>query len=165
MTDRSNSYLIEAQERVVVSKEADTEKLDGFRATCREHGLRITPQRTAVFEVLCRADNHPTAEDVHRVVGRSFPNISFNTVNETLLTFTEIGLTTVVETFGGPRRYDPNPGKHHHAHCVRCGHIFDFENTRYDRIRPPASVSGEFTILDTKVVMTGICKRCRAKKK
>ncbi len=139
-------------------KPAETRDL--FCRTCRESGLRVTPQREAIYSELCRSGKHPTAEQLHTRIRRRFANISLDTVNRTLLTFAEIGLAEVVEGYGSPRRYDPDLESHHHAHCIKCGAIIDFRNVEFDRIKAPAKVRREFKVISKKVVFTGICARC-----
>ena len=95
-----------------------------FKEKAKEHGLRITPQRTAVYEALALSNQHPSTEKVFRIVRHKYPNISFDTINRTLLTFSEIGLVHVVETMGGPRRYDPDLTSHDHFLCVKSWLLF-----------------------------------------
>ncbi len=128
---------------------------------CREHGLRITPQRTTVYEHLLRSRDHPTAEQLYRRARKRLPNISLDTVNRTLLTFAEIGLIHVVEGFGSSRRYDPDLTEHHHAHCVKCGTIIDFHNSEFDDLVIPTYLRRQFRITGKKVVVSGICEKCR----
>ena len=130
--------------------------------TCRRRGLKITPQRVAIYRALIRSDRHPTADDMFRAVHQAFPHISFDTVNRTLATFAQIGVVEVVEGFGGPRRFDPDVGDHHHLHCVGCGRIFDFTCDAYSRLDVPASLSRRFKILDKRVVLKGLCGDCQS---
>ena len=37
-------------------------------ARCRVRGVKLTPQRLAIFEYLARRPGHPTAEEVYRDV-------------------------------------------------------------------------------------------------
>ena len=83
-----------------------------FIETCRRHQLKITPQRVAIYRELIQSKQHPTANLMFRTIKKAFPNISFDTVNRTLLTFSEIGVVDVVEGFGGPKRFDPDIGDH-----------------------------------------------------
>lgn len=136
-----------------------------FRSTCRANRLRITPQRTTIYEELLKSDGHPTAEQVHSRVKRRLPNVSFDTVHRTLSTFAEHGLVDVVEGFRGPRRYDPDTERHHHAHCMSCGAIMDFYDSGYDRLKVPASVKHKFEIVNKKVILTGLCSKCRPGKR
>ena len=133
---------------------------DLFPATCRERGLRVTPQRVAVLKALSGAKDHPTADAIHRRVRAEHPNISFDTVNRTLLTFAEVGIVDIVEGRGGPRRFDPNMEKHHHVHCVRCGRIVDFYSDVFDGLAVPKEVEESFKVLSKKVAVTAICRDC-----
>jgi Fur family transcriptional regulator, peroxide stress response regulator len=131
-----------------------------FLAMCKEHGLRVTPQRLAVLKALSGSEDHPTADAVYRLVRKEHPNISFDTVNRTLLTFAEVGVVDIVEGRGGPRRFDPNMTKHHHVHCVRCGRIVDFYSDVFDGLEIPREVEERFTVLTKKVAITAICRDC-----
>jgi len=136
-------------------------QLGRFKTLCREKGLKVTPQRIAIYEEICGSDNHPTAEQVYAGVKRRFSTISLNTVNQTLLTFSQVGLVEVVEGFGSPRRYDPNLKTHHHVHCVKCGSILDVSNPQYDKLQAPQSIKREYDIITLKVILSGICSNCR----
>ena len=134
--------------------------LVAYRRLSKEHGLRVTPQRTTIFRELLKAKDHPTADAVYRRVVKTIPNVSFDTVNRTLATFAAIGLIRVVEGYGQAKRFDPDLGAHHHFRCTRCGHIVDFHNKDYDAIAVPAEIAGRFTVTGKKVVLEGLCGRC-----
>ena len=145
------------------TKMKDREAVHVFRQKCRENSLKITVQRVAIYKKLTRSRTHPSAERVHRLVRRQFPNISIDTVNRTLLTFAEIGVLDVTEGYGNPRRFDPCLEAHHHLHCIRCGEIIDFHCREYDRLEIPSEISKGFQVLGKKVVIKGICKKCGTK--
>ena len=134
--------------------------LDAYRRLSKEHGLRVTPQRTAIFQELLKAKDHPTADAVYRRIVKRIPNVSFDTVNRTLATFAAIGLIRVVEGYGQARRFDPDTGAHHHFRCTRCGRIIDFHNKEYDDLAVPADLAGRFTLTGKKVVLEGLCSPC-----
>ena len=83
------------------SKELD-QHVQLFIETCHHHQLKITPQRVAIYRGLIQSKQHPTADLMFRTVKEEFPNISFDTVNRTLLTFAGIGVVDVVEEARGP---------------------------------------------------------------
>ena len=142
-----------------------TKQLDLFYETCRQNKLSITPQRTAIYQAVINSENHPCADDIFRIVNRVFPNISFDTVNRTLLTFAQIGLLTVAESYKGSRRFDPNVEDHHHMHCLKCGRILDFKNNEFDQLKVPKQWMNSFArILSSRVVFSGICKDCHKKR-
>jgi Fur family peroxide stress response transcriptional regulator len=139
------------------------DKLQSFFDRCRENGLKITPQRTAIYELLSDSKEHPTAEQIHEEIRKAYPNISFDTVNRTLKTFAAIGLTGIAEGYSKTRRYDPNLEGHHHIHCVKCREIFDFKSDDLDDLKIPAEIKKEYRILNKRVVLNAVCSRCRRK--
>jgi len=140
-------------------------RLNSFKDCCYKHGLRITPQRAAIYKELISSDEHPSASMIYSKIKNYFPNISLGTVNSTLLTFAEIGLTKVLESSGEPKRFDPNLKSHHHFRCIRCGNIIDFYNKVYSNIEVPDEITKRFVIYDKRVHLEGLCDRCRADKK
>jgi Fur family transcriptional regulator, peroxide stress response regulator len=136
---------------------------DYFIAKCKEHNLKITPQRTAIYNQLSRAKNHPSADIIFQKVKKLFPNISLDTVNRTLITFSEIGIVDVVEGHGNPRRFDPDKTSHHHFYCIRCGGITDIYNKEYDNLKTVEEIEQGFIVLSKRVVLNGICDKCVGK--
>ena len=144
-----------------MQKEKHSEKIRDLLQICQEHHLKITPQRVAIYKKLLKLDTHPTADAIYKIVKRDYPNISFDTVNRTLLTFTEIGIVDIVEIFGGAKRFDPKVTTHHHLHCIRCGQVFDFHCRAYDNLKVPEGVHEQFQVMSKRVVLKGVCKTCR----
>ncbi len=138
------------------------ETLRSFESICREHGLSITPQRVAIYKELISSSEHPSAVMILNKVREYYSNISLDTVNRTLLTFHEIGLATIVESSGDPKRFDPNLEPHHHFRCVKCGRIEDFKNQSYDAIEVPPELKKKFIVMKKIVHLEGYCDKCRA---
>lgn len=143
-----------------MQKTDDHHRVQHFIDACRQHQLKITPQRMAIYRALVDADQHPTADMMFQTIRNEYPSISFDTVNRTLLTFAAIGLVDVVEVFGGPKRFDPNVDDHHHLHCVACGRIIDFEHKNYADLDVPAAIARRFTVISKRVVLKGLCETC-----
>jgi Fur family peroxide stress response transcriptional regulator len=141
-----------------------TKSFDKFFENCKQHHLKITPQRTSVYRVVMNAENHPSADEIFQIVKHEYPNISFDTVNRTLMTFTQIGLLTVVESYSGSRRFDPNFEDHHHMHCLKCGRIVDFRSDEFDQLKAPEQLLQKFaTVISSRVIINGICLKCHKK--
>lgn len=138
--------------------------MDFFRQKCRENNLKVTPQRVVIYEELLKSKDHPNAEVLFERVKKIFPDISLDTVNRALLTFSQIGIVSVVEGKGDPRRFDPDIESHHHFRCVKCNTIIDFDHELYDNIEVPEKINKKFTVLNKKVLLQGYCNKCRNKK-
>ena len=143
----------------------ETKFAEMFYGKCKQHGLKVTPQRVAIYEKFIESEKHLSADELYRIVRAKFPNISLDTVNRTLITFARIGLVNVVEGFGSSRRYDSNPRKHHHFHCIKCGAIFDFYSEELDNLNIPKKTLRKYKILGSRIVLSGICDKCGKKSK
>lgn len=135
-----------------------------FIEQCRQHGLKVTPQRIAIYKLLIDSTDHPSADWVYRKITDTCPTISFDTVNRTLLTFAEIGVIEIVESYSLSRRFDSQTGNHHHRHCIRCGSITDFRDSSIDDIRLPEQIGDQFTVTGKRMVIRGICAECAEKR-
>lgn len=138
-------------------------KVEAFRARCRCKGLKITPQRIAVYKALLETNEHPSAEMVFNKIRKKHPNISLDTVSRTLLTLSEIGFAFILEGSGDPKRFDANLEKHHHFRCVKCRRIFNVYYKPLDNIKVPPEISKKFKIIRKTVHFDGICDLCRKK--
>ena len=134
-----------------------------FYDKCAENGLKITPQRSLIFDELAKATDHPSADALYKRVRKALSNISFDTVYRTLLSFTEIGIVNLVEGTGEQKRFEPNLHQHHHFRCIKCHTIYDFENDAYNDIAVPEAVQRKGVIINTRVVLEGICSKCKRK--
>lgn len=134
-----------------------------FRDKCAERGLRVTPQREIIFKELMRAKDHPSADAVFRRVRRALPNISFDTVHRTLLSFSENGLACQVEGYGEQRRFEPDLEPHHHFRCLKCRAIIDVRHSVYDALSLPPGLPKGCTVLKKRVVLEGVCESCERK--
>jgi len=135
--------------------------MDAFLVICREQGLKVTPQRMAIYKTLIESKEHPSADMVYRRVRKTFPNISLDTVNRTLLTLAEIGVAFTVEGSGDVKRFDGNLKNHQHFKCLKCKRIIDFHHKPFDDIPVPKKISRKFTVLRKTVYLEGICDLCK----
>ncbi|WP_079654485.1 Fur family transcriptional regulator [Thermocrinis minervae] len=136
------------------------DKVDLFIKACRSMGLRITPQRVAVYEVLLSRDDHPTAEEVYNEVKKRYPFVSLATVYRTIETLEQLNLVKRVAYWGNSVRYDANIQEHHHLICTKCGTIkdvsFDFG------LNLPEKLYG-YKVEGYSVHIYGVCPACQQK--
>jgi len=136
------------------------EKTAWLADRCRKIGLKVTPQRIAIYRELIKTDDHPSAEMLHRRVKKKFPSISLDTVNRTLLTLAEIGAAFVVEGSGDSKRFDGGLENHQHFKCVKCRRIIDFHYEPFDNVKVPKAIGEKFKVLRKTVYLEGICDLC-----
>lgn len=99
-----------------------------------DNNLKVTPQRTAVLEVLFSFPNHPSADDIIDYLRISFPNIPLSTVYKILDAFVLKGIVTRVKTDDGLMRYDCVKEKHHHLYCSESERIEDYYDKDLDKL-------------------------------
>ena len=149
---------------MIARNEKAEDGLKRFVTNCRRVGLKVTPQRTAIYKSLVESKEHPSAEMIWKRVRQIMPNVSLDTVNRTLLTLAEIGSACMLEGSGEVRRYDGLEEPHQHFKCVKCKNVFDFHYKPYDDIKVPASIGKKFKVLRKSVYLEGICDSCEGKK-
>ena len=135
--------------------------IERFEGLCRGAGIRVTPQRIAVYKVLVNSTVHPSANSVYQQVRQNIRNISFDTVNRTLATLSEIGAAFIVEGSGDVKRFDGNLVGHQHFKCIKCKKIIDFHHEPFNNIDLPESIESEFTVLRKTVLLEGLCRGCQ----
>jgi Fur family transcriptional regulator, peroxide stress response regulator len=96
-----------------------------LRRALENAGWRCTRQRAAVYDHLCAAATHPTAEQVFSSVRGQMPNISLATVYKALEALVDAGLASRLGDGTGPARYDGRGEAHYHFRCERTGEIID----------------------------------------
>ena len=149
-----------SQESTISSADLDKKTL-WFSGLCRKMGLKVTPQRVAIYRELVKTNEHPSAEMLHEKVKCVFPSISLDTVNRTLLTLNDIGAAFIVEGSGDAKRFDGGLEAHQHFKCVKCKRVIDFLHEPFNNIDAPQEIEEMFIVLRKSVYFEGICDLCR----
>lgn len=97
-------------------------------------GLKITPQRIAIYKALHEVEPHPTVDRIIARVGEKNPNISAGTIYKTLELFAEKKLVKKVKTDADKMRYDAILQKHHHLYCSQSDKIEDYYDEELNRL-------------------------------
>jgi len=134
------------------------------RATLREQGYRLTPQRNLIWEVLRDAGRHMTAEEVAAEVRRTLPDVNVSTVYRTLDLLVSLDLVVETRLEGSVCHYEVSPEPtHHHFVCTRCGLIRDLCSPTLDAIRAPEETSAFGRVESVDVQLRGVCAECQRK--
>lgn len=124
------------------------------------HGMRLTPQKTAVFHLLRRRNNHPTAEMIFAAIRKLYPMTSLGTVYQILEQFSEIGLARKISLAGQRKRFDGKLEPHAHFVCERCGRIEDIEDRFVHAFKKRFAQKFDFRIHNHYFEFTGLCASC-----
>jgi Fur family transcriptional regulator, peroxide stress response regulator len=107
---------------------------DFFREKLKEKGLKVTPQRVAIYDAIVNLKNHPTAENVIEYIKVNHPNISVGTVYKVLESLVENELLKKVKTEKDIMRYDAVLSNHHHLYCAETDRIEDYEDEKLNKL-------------------------------
>ena len=133
---------------------------DQLTSLFRDHGLRVTPQRQAIFRLLQGDLTHPTVESIYDRARADMPTISLKTVYQTVHDLADLGELHVLDLGTGSLRIDPNvEDTHHHLVCTACGRVRDLP-LEFDSLRVPPRYRRAFTIDDVQIIFRGRCEHC-----
>ena len=104
-----------------------THQADALSQKLADSGLRSTPQREVVYDVLLKRRDHPTADEVFARVRAELSGISLATVYNCLETLVQCNLVRAVNFERGPTRYCPNLAPHAHFHDEQTGKTHDVD--------------------------------------
>ena len=144
----------------MISTSQVTERVNRFPTRCKGAGLKVTHQRTAVYNMLANTDSHPTPEEVYSQIRKDLPTISLATVYKILDLFHRYGFLRKVSTEGQVARYDANTDHHNHAICTECGHILDIMPELAEASRPEMPPVKGFSVTHYDVIYHGVCNDC-----
>ncbi len=133
-----------------------------FVSKSKDLGLKVTPQRTAIYKELAKTDQHPSTEMIYKNIKDYFPNISLTTVYRTLETFEKHGLISVVNQLYNAARYDANLTPHHHIVCVECKKIEDIYDNSVNYAKIDNKIQ-DYEVVGYSVLFNGICSDCSDK--
>jgi Fur family peroxide stress response transcriptional regulator len=71
-----------------------------------------------------------------------------------------MGIVSLVEGYGEPKRFDPDTEQHHHFRCIKCNRIIDIHHKDFDKLKIPVEIRRKYTVLKKRVVIEGFCKKC-----
>ncbi|MCH8028712.1 MAG: transcriptional repressor [Candidatus Dadabacteria bacterium] len=135
------------------------QQVQWFIGLCKETGMKVTPQRVAIYRELAATDEHPSAEAIFNKIKTYFPNVSLTTVYRTLETFEGRGVISVVNTLYNAARWDAKTEQHNHLVCVSCKKVEDL----YDDTSVNLELDNKkgFRVLGYNLLINGICKECQ----
>jgi Fur family peroxide stress response transcriptional regulator len=127
----------------------------------REKGLKLTPQRLAIIEVL--VDNtllHPGADLIYQEARKRIRRLSLSTVYATLNELSRHGIIKILEFDKMENRYEGNITAHINLICKGCNKIVDYHLPI--SIDPKEVVrKAHFWVTDTRFEFHGYCQGCR----
>jgi len=104
---------------------------DRLNKFIKTKGLRSTPQRNAIVDLIFESDEHFTADELWDRIRKTNSKASRATVYRTLGLLVEAELLHEIDLGEDTKTYDPNfhdSPAHNHLICVDCGKVTEFSD-------------------------------------
>jgi Fur family ferric uptake transcriptional regulator len=135
---------------------------DSVQAQLHDRGLRWTPQRRALVEVLAEVQGHITGAELVERCRRRDPATIPSTVYRTLDVLEEIGIVRHGHGPDGREEYHVLPGEEHgHLHCEACGGCWEIGADEARVITASLEAERGFAVDLSHVTIVGRCRACR----
>ena len=138
-----------------------------FVASLHARGLRVTPQRRVVAEVLEEAEDHIDAETLFQRGRRRNPAIHRATVYRALRLFKRLGLVDELDLMhvsGEQHFYEIRPSLFHiHLVCVECGGVEEPGGVFWQQVKKRVERESGFKPEGARLEMSGRCARCQGR--
>ena len=128
----------------------------------KQAGLKVTPQRLAIYDYLVNTDCHPSADTIYKNLEETTPGMSLATVYKTLEAFKKNNLVIELNAGDGFARYDAITENHSHLVCTNCGRVYDLFLPETMNIREQISNLTNFKLNDERLIFYGVCPSCQA---
>ncbi len=125
-------------------------------------GLRLTPQRLAIAEVVVNSADHPSVRDIYERVRDFFPYVTIATVYSTLDVLEQAGVVRQLP-FQRLSRYDANLSPHANLVCLGCSQVVDADvgEETVSELLDQVIRESDFQVSSQRVDFYGWCSGCR----
>src|SRR5262245_39928220 len=148
---------------IPMSGSTTTSTSSAVRERLRRAGMRWTPQRRLILEVIEATDGHITgAELVERCRARD-PDTTPSTVYRTLDVLEELGYVRHSHAADGREEFHIRPvAEHGHLQCRSCGRTWELDPADAATVTEPIRTRLGFTADVGHLTITGLCADCGA---
>lgn len=125
-------------------------------------GLRVTPQRIAICELLTASHAHPTANDIFQELKAKYPSLSLATIYNTLEVLVGIGLVNALGSVGDDKvHFDADMSPHINLACIRCHKIVDTTSPYINQLNIEINKNSGFELFGSRIMYYGHCPECQ----
>lgn len=135
---------------------------DDVRERLHDRGLRWTPQRRLLVDVLAQTDGHITGSELVERCREQDPETTPSTVYRTLDVLEDIGLIRHAHGLDGREEFHVRPAREHgHLHCSVCGRAWEISAGDVDGLVKDFERTRGFTVDLGHLSVIGVCRDCR----
>jgi Fur family ferric uptake transcriptional regulator len=131
------------------------------RERLHARGLRWTPQRRVLIEVLSRSDGHVTGAELVERCRDLDPATTPSTVYRTLDVLEELGIVRHAHGANGREEFHVLPeADHGHLHCLGCGETWEIGTGEASGLVAALRAERGFTVELSHLSIAGLCRDC-----
>ena len=135
---------------------------DDVRERLRERGLRWTPQRRLLVDVLARTDGHITGAELVERCREQDSEVTPSTVYRTLDVLEDIGLIRHAHGLDGREEFHVRPVREHgHMHCSVCHRAWEIGADDVSELAADLEASRGFRMDLGHLSVVGVCRDCQ----
>jgi Fur family transcriptional regulator, ferric uptake regulator len=135
------------------------------RSRLRERGLRWTPQRRLLIEVMAETDGHITATELVERCRAADPETTPSTVYRSLDVLEELGLIRHCHGIDGREEFHVLPEREHgHLFCATCGRSWDIEGDEAAGLVHALRRERGFRVDLSHLSVVGVCAECATRR-
>jgi Fur family ferric uptake transcriptional regulator len=131
--------------------------------TLKNRGLKLTPQRILITDIIHDAKGHLTAGEIIGNVQAKMPGVNKSTIYRTLDILEEAGCVIKSEQGNEFIYHHDEEGHHHHLKCSKCGKTVDCDEDIFASVKNSLMTKYNFRVDLKHIVMNGICGECKSK--
>ena len=141
---------------------APTVSWDQVRERLHQRGMRWTPQRRLLIDVLSRTDGHITGAELVERCRAEDPETTPSTVYRTLDVLEDIGLIRHAHGLDGREEFHVRPTREHgHLHCTVCHRAWEIGSDEVATLVRSLRRSRGFRVDLGHLSVVGVCRECR----
>src|SRR3984885_6134677 len=127
--------------------------------------LKPTAQGDPLLGTFLETHDHPSTDELHRLVQTKDAGIGYTTVYRTLKLLAECGLASEVAFHDGIARYEHqyNRRSHHHMVCTECGSSVEFFSQEVGQLEQEIGRRYHYLTTRHTFQIYGVCEDCRKK--
>ena len=134
---------------------------DGIRDRLHARGLRWTPQRRVLIDVLSRSDGHVTGAELVERCREADATTVPSTVYRTLDVLEELGIVRHAHGVDGREEFHVLPASEHgHLHCRECRQTWEIDSAEAAALVAAMSADRGFLVDLSHLSVSGVCHDC-----
>ncbi|HEY1295327.1 MAG TPA: Fur family transcriptional regulator [Chloroflexota bacterium] len=137
---------------------------EDFRKALKAHGLRMTPQRQLILDVLATMRGHIAVDQVYRQVAARYPDVNITTVYRTLEVLEERGIVRHTHFHDGRSQFErTDEPAHQHLVCKLCGRDQETDLSVLEPLTESLREKFGFEADFSHTAIVGYCAACKSR--